>query len=193
MNTEFRGEEGLVSRSLAAGIASGDEELEEQLIKRYRTRVLAILEKLTGDSSRAEDLAHETLIIILNRLRHEGINEPHHLSSYIYRTAKYVYLGWLRRADNRVELRGCLDDFECGDSEPENQYIHKERKEYLYQSIVALKINRDRDILLRRYIAEQSKDEICDVHALSTQHFDRVIFRARNRLKQSIGAQAEPA
>lgn len=42
---------------------------------------------------------------------------------------------------------------------------------------------RDRDLLVRFYLNDESKDDVCAALGLSDEHFNRVIFRARNRFR----------
>jgi hypothetical protein len=42
---------------------------------------------------------------------------------------------------------------------------------------------RDRDLLVRFYLNDESKEAICASLGLSDEHFNRVIFRARNRFR----------
>ncbi len=52
------------------------------------------------------------------------------------------------------------------------------------QVLTELKNDRDREILSRYYIADQDKDVICRDLQLSGLHFNRVLFRARQRYKE---------
>ncbi len=54
------------------------------------------------------------------------------------------------------------------------------------QLIDEMKVERDRDILLSYYAKEEEKSSICNRLELTPAHFDRVLFRARRRLKQLI-------
>ena len=45
---------------------------------------------------------------------------------------------------------------------------------------------RDRDILVRFYLNDEAKEEICRELRLSEEHFNRVIFRARNRFRELL-------
>ncbi len=51
------------------------------------------------------------------------------------------------------------------------------------QVIGELKTERDRQLLLRFYLAEDDKEQICSDLGLSSLHFNRVLFRARQRFK----------
>jgi len=54
------------------------------------------------------------------------------------------------------------------------------------QLISEMKVERDRDILISYYAHEEEKSSICSRLDLTPAHFDRVLFRAKSRLKQLI-------
>jgi len=45
---------------------------------------------------------------------------------------------------------------------------------------------RDRELLVRFYLNDEEKDAICQELNLSQEHFNRVIFRARNRFRELL-------
>jgi RNA polymerase sigma-70 factor (ECF subfamily) len=45
---------------------------------------------------------------------------------------------------------------------------------------------RDRDLLVRFYLNDEAKEQICQELKLSQEHFNRVIFRARNRFRELL-------
>ena len=47
-----------------------------------------------------------------------------------------------------------------------------------------MKSARDRQVLFRFYIAEENKEDICSDLGLSSLHFNRVLFRARERFRE---------
>jgi len=44
--------------------------------------------------------------------------------------------------------------------------------------------DRDRELLFRFYIAEEDKERLCEELGLTSLHFNRVLFRARQRYKE---------
>ena len=50
--------------------------------------------------------------------------------------------------------------------------------------LAELKNDRDREILSRHYISGEDKEDICRDLELSDLHFNRVLFRARQRYKE---------
>jgi RNA polymerase sigma-70 factor (ECF subfamily) len=49
--------------------------------------------------------------------------------------------------------------------------------------LAELPSERDRQVLFRFYLAEEDKDQICKDLGLSSLHFNRVVFRARERYR----------
>jgi hypothetical protein len=45
---------------------------------------------------------------------------------------------------------------------------------------------RDRELLVRFYLNDEEKEQICQELKLSREHFNRVIFRARNRFRELL-------
>lgn len=171
---------------LVEAIGSGQTELEAEFVRRYREDIRRILERLSGDHGRAEDLTHDVLIILLGKLRSRSLRDPTKLSSYVFQTARFVFLGWLRKADSRLEYRQQVDDIGDHAQGMEEVLLRSETSEQLSQSIRRLTVERDQDILLRHYLVEQSKTEICEVLLLSSDQFNRVLSRARGRLKSCL-------
>jgi DNA-directed RNA polymerase specialized sigma24 family protein len=60
----------------------------------------------------------------------------------------------------------------------------RERADLVRQVIQELGTSRDRDILLRFYIAEEDKDRISADFGLSSLQFNRVLHRARERYRE---------
>jgi RNA polymerase sigma-70 factor (ECF subfamily) len=54
-----------------------------------------------------------------------------------------------------------------------------------------LKSERDRQVLFRFYVAEEEKEKICASLGLTSLHFNRVLFRARERFRE-LYEQEEP-
>jgi RNA polymerase sigma-70 factor, ECF subfamily len=47
-------------------------------------------------------------------------------------------------------------------------------------------VARDREILVRFYLDDEERETICRELGLSEEHFNRVIFRARNRFRELL-------
>lgn len=175
---------------LVAGIQAGDSACEDELYKRFKPGLSVMLDQRSGDASRAEDLAHDTLLTVLLRLRTKGIEQPDKLTSFVYQTAKFVFLSWHRKSATKTE-RYSIDIDEVGDgNNPESIRIRAQQIEATRMLISELRMDRDKEVLTRFYIKDQPKQEICDALELEFAHFDRIIHRARNRFKTLMEEQS---
>ena len=52
-------------------------------------------------------------------------------------------------------------------------------------------VERDRDLLIRLYVYDQDKEEICRELGLDSLHFNRVLFRAKGRFKKILERTGE--
>jgi RNA polymerase sigma-70 factor (ECF subfamily) len=75
--------------------------------------------------------------------------------------------------------------------ESSNPYRHASRAEVCNQVrdlLNDLNTERDREILRRFYVREEDKESICKRLDIDGVHFNRVLYRARQRLKSIIEA-----
>jgi len=157
--------------------------LEEQLVANYRSELVGIMTKITKNKSLAEDISHDALLTVIRRLRTTGIEKPSSLKSYLKKTAYYLYLGSLRKRSNNTVPEENIDRYHCDQLFPEEQLGQARLAETMQLLIQELPIERDKQILRRKYIDEEAKGLICESLDLSLTHFDRVIARARRRLR----------
>ncbi|MBV1878981.1 MAG: sigma-70 family RNA polymerase sigma factor [Pseudomonadales bacterium] len=179
------------SISLVKAISDGCPETEEQFVNIYRPSILTKLIGMTQDRARAEDITQETLIIVLQKIRNDEIREPKKLTGFVHQTAKYCYFGWLRKLENQIELREQFNDIPSTAANAENFHIDHQREKFLHLSINKMRVTRDREILSRHYIHGQSKPEICAALLLPVNSYDRVICRARLRLRENMSTRQE--
>jgi len=179
---------------IVAGIQEGDRRAEAAFVKKYRQPVMYLLEKRAVDRERAQDLAHDAMWIVLQKLRGRSIKEPDKLSSYLYKTAINLHIGEVRK-EVRHNTKSDSDLIEMLSGPDDDQYLSLIRErtgDTLKRLFEELNNDRDREILILCYLEERDKEEICEKLKLSHRHFDRVIFRARTRFRELvIGNQEE--
>lgn len=179
--------------AIAAGIRSGDKNAETALVKKYSRTLLYVLEKRTADSERAKDLCQDTLQLLLEKLRKESINEPDKLGAYIQRTAINLFIAEERKARRRKTYTNSelIDLHAAEDANQLHDLVEKRTQDSVRKYISELDNDRDRLILYRYYVDEADKAEVCSELELSRRHFDRVISRARTRLKKLIESRGD--
>lgn len=177
--------EATVASQLVERVHRGEMGAEEELFARYGNGVLFMLQRACGDPALAEDLQQETFRIVLTRLRSRGLEEPGGLSGYLRGTARNLLI-----ADRRKRARRKTEadhDTVVAAADTRHGQTHKvlrrEEASIVHKLIAEMSAERDRQLLYRFYIAEDDKDEICLDLGLSSLHFNRVLFRARQRFK----------
>lgn len=186
--------EAVAAAALAARIRTGDSQAEDELVGRYSRGLSYLLRRTTGDPSLAEDLHQETFRIVIQRLRGSGLEQPERLAGFIRRTARNLFLADYRRNARRrsSDLR---DSTALRDPAPSplGCVLQEERVRLVRNLVSELPTDRDRQILYRYYLAEEDKQRICRDLGLSDIHFNRVLFRARQRFRELLERAARQA
>ncbi|HEX5718276.1 MAG TPA: sigma-70 family RNA polymerase sigma factor [Thermoanaerobaculia bacterium] len=179
-------DEAEIATDLVRRIASGNASAEGELVERYSRGVLYLLRRLAPEL--ADDLHQETFRISLERLRRRELDEPEGLAGFLRGIARNLVIGERRKSARR---RTEADDEELA------QAVHPapgqlsavlldEEAETVRQLIRELPTERDRQLLLRFYVTEEDKESLCTDLGLDSLHFNRVLFRARQRFKELL-------
>jgi RNA polymerase sigma-70 factor, ECF subfamily len=177
-----------IARDLVRRIQRGDTVAEARLVERYSRGLLYMLRRTAGDPALAEDLHQETFRVVLERLRERGLEEPERLAGFLHRTAKNLFIGGYRKVVRR-KTEGEIEGLEAVPdpmADPYREAARQEEAALVRRLIGELETDRDRQILYRFYIAEEEKERICADLDLSSLHFNRVLFRARQRFKELL-------
>ncbi len=177
-----------IATELVRRIEQGDHAAETRLVERYSRGLLYMLQRTTRNPFLAEDLHQETFRIVLERLRTRGLDQPEKLTGFIHRTARNLFIANYRKAVRRQTQNDDSAIRKVADPAPNQlgSFLDKEEADLVRQLISELKPDRDRQLLLRFYIAEEEKELICRDLGLSSLHFNRVLFRARQRFKDLL-------
>ncbi|RMH21777.1 MAG: sigma-70 family RNA polymerase sigma factor [Acidobacteria bacterium] len=179
--------EARVAVSLVQRIAAGDAAAEGELIERYSRGLTFMLRRMTGSADLADDLHQETFRVVLERLRGRGLRQPERLAGFLNRTARNLFIGEYRKRARR--RTAALDEAPPPPDPAPSQLrrtLRDEEAALVRRLIAELEPARDRQILYRFYLAEESKERICADLGLSSLHFNRVLHRARQRFKSLL-------
>lgn len=180
--------EGEIATDLVRRIRAGEVNAEAELIELYSRGVLYLLRRLGVSQEVAPDLHQEAFRIALERLRGRGLAEPAGFVGFLHGTVRNLALAEQRKSARR---RTDLDDKEVSRAAHPapsqlQQALRKEESALVRHLIGELATDRDRQLLVRYYIAEEDKEQICADLGLDGVHFHRVLFRARQRFKELL-------
>ncbi len=186
------------AQRLTLAIARGERRAEEEFVRRYGPGLVAILRVHCSEGELCKDLAQETLRIALVRMRAGRIAEPAAISGFLRGTALNLLANELRRSERRLvdKREDWMADAVSESSDPYDTVESEDLARAAREVISSVKVDRDRELLWRFYVDHESKITLCQRFGLSAEHFDRVLHRARTRLKslwQEYVAHADPA
>jgi RNA polymerase sigma-70 factor, ECF subfamily len=171
---------------LVSRIRAGDRRGEEELVGRYARGVSIIIRRVVRNAAVAADLTQDTFRIALEKIRRGDLREPEKLSSFVCSVARNLAIGHHRKSSREESLTGIEEDRPLQDPAPGQleELLQKEKATIVRRVINELPTERDRQLLFRFYIAEEEKEQICAEFGLTGLHFNRVLFRARERYKE---------
>ncbi len=166
--------------------ASTPEFGSDDALRQLRAGVLFLLNRIVQEPALAEDLCNETFRIVLERLRRGPLEDPSKLDSFLAQTARNLAMADRRRTNRRHTVTGeqtAIDDFADERSDPGNQAESQERATAIRKVLQELPNLRDRQLLVRHYLNDEDKSSICRDLNLTEEHFNRVVYRARERFR----------
>lgn len=168
--------------------------MEQELVSRYWRGLYFLLSQRTQDSELAADLAQDTFLIVIEKARNGAIENPLGLANFIKQVGLNLMIAYFRKEKRRVTDTQSDIDVYIPDDSPSlyKQFESQEMLAIVCQLLDELTVERDRKILSYHYIYHKDKREICQILDLSSEHFDRVLQRARARLKQLVYMKLDP-
>ena len=183
-------------KELIQKIQEGDRLAFNQLVVKYRNRVMGIASRMLGDRVEAEDLAQDVFVKVYHAL--PGFQGAALFSTWLYRVTANSCLNHRRRRIPENQISKEAGDPEPTLSDPSSNPHHmleqKELKILLEKAIQSLP-EEQRVVLILRDIEGLSYEEIADSLRLelgtvrSRLHRARLQVQARIREKFSLDAQ----
>ena len=184
--------EAQVSADFVKRIGLGDRRAEEELVRRYQRGLIYLLQRRTRDPQLALDLAQDTFRIAIEKLRQSPIEQVERVGAYLRGTALN-----LATADVRKHARrGTTADSEAVDAAADDaagpfDHVSGEQVKRLVRKLLdELPMQRDREILIKTYLEDQDKSAICEALGVDSAHYNRVLFRAKERFRELLTTAA---
>jgi RNA polymerase sigma-70 factor (ECF subfamily) len=172
-------------RALVEQIRAGNPSAENEFVMRYARGVKVIVSRGLSDRSAIDDLSQETLTTTLQKIRAGALRDPERVSGFVAAVARNLVIEHGRRLASRAAAVGYGALFHhdtCG-SDPLDALLVAEQAALVRHVLEELSQERDRQILSRFYLADETKDQICAALHVTQAHFTRVLFRARERYR----------
>jgi RNA polymerase sigma-70 factor (ECF subfamily) len=147
----------------------------------------ALILRRVDDPEVAADILQDAAVTTLEKLRKGEISHPENVGGYLYRVA-LNHLRNHRRKDRTSASRAHLvDELAADETDPEWERVGRPQWAAAARRMLEeMPAARDREVLRRFYLNDEEKEVICESLRLSQEHFNRVIFRARNRFRELL-------
>jgi len=174
---------------LVSQIQAGDKRAEANMVKRFASGLKMMLSRKCSPDI-AEDVFQETWRVTIEKVRNGDLRQPDRLPAFIHQIARNQVVMYFRKNSDTQEPPDDNDLVSPGPS-PDQVYETNQLQDYVRELIDLLDTPRDREILMRFYVQEEDKEEICKDLDLTSQHFNRVIYRAKMRMKSYLEKKAD--
>jgi RNA polymerase sigma-70 factor, ECF subfamily len=154
----------------------------EELYRLFSKGLRFYLCRQTGPQD-LEDRVHDVFIVIVEAIRRGEIREPERLMGFVRTVARRQVSAHIDRVvrarakEIPVESESGIVD---GGGTPEQAAIFRERKD-LIKMVLSELSDRDREILTRFYLKEQSESKVCFEMVLTETQFRLLKSRAKTR------------
>ena len=166
-------------------IRAGETVAERDLVERFSRGIRAILRAVARDRAASEDLHQEALRVLLERVRAGAVRDPAQLPAFVASLTRNLATRYYQRAP-KVAEDSTLRLAQLEDARPDSVELISRAEEIrlVRQVLEELPVERDRDLLRRYYLGQESKERIQADHGLTSLQFNRVLHRARKRFQE---------
>lgn len=150
--------------------------------------VRAVLLRLTRDLEATNDLAQEVTLAAWQAIQAGRLRDPAALPAYVLQCARHAAAAHARKS--RPATVEDIPEFESAWAErPQTPLEHCEAGELrglAQQALADLPTERDRALIRGYYVEGRGKPELMARFGLGADQFDRVISRARTRMRELL-------
>jgi RNA polymerase sigma-70 factor (ECF subfamily) len=162
----------------------------ETLIARNYSGLRLLLKRRSGDPEVAADLLNSAITKAWENWQAGKLARPEQIAGYVYQVAMNLLRNHRRSTFSRPDKRASQADLELiaapGSESTEDDWAAERIAAEVRRLVESLPIARDRTIVRRFYLDEEEKQAICRDMEIDALQFDKIIFRARARLKELL-------
>ena len=157
---------------LVQRIRSGESEGIEELYQLFAKAIRFYLSKTLGPQE-LDDKVHETFVIVVQAVRRGELQDPQRLMGFVRTVVRRLVAGPVEK----TTAAATVADWHRS---PKEAAVFREREDLVTRVLAELS-GRDREILTRFYIREQSQEQICSEMSLTETQFRLLKSRAKAR------------
>ncbi len=171
--------------SLVARIRNGEDGAMEELYRVFSRGIRYYLCRHLGPQE-LDDKVHDTFLIVVQAIQTGGLREPEKLMGFVRTVVRRQVAAFIdtavhaRRDFADLEMGGTVAD---GGANPEQQLLKDERSNLMQAVLRGISL-RDREILTRFYLYEQTQTQICEEMELTETQFRLLKSRAKSRFAE---------
>ena len=168
--------------NLVERVRCGDQDALEELYALFSKGIRFYLCRQLGPQD-LDDRVHDTFVVVVQAIRRGELRDPQRLMGYVRTVVRRQVAAHI---DHAVHARRHQTSLETGIVVRDNQ-ADPERQAIIHQNMsVAMRIlnsipKRDREVLMRFYLKEQSAADICRDMSLTETQFRLIKSRAKAR------------
>jgi RNA polymerase sigma-70 factor, ECF subfamily len=185
-NRDVPEDESALATAISHRIRRGDTEAENELIHRYQPGLRMILRRrIERDDALVDDLVQETMLIVLQRLRGDGLNDPAGLAAFAAQTARNLSIGARRKhARQRTDVdHMAIERVFSSTPSVDDEVADASTVWAVRRMLDEFPSARDRALLKRFYLEEIDKDSLCREFDLAEGTLNQALNRARSRFR----------
>jgi RNA polymerase sigma factor (sigma-70 family) len=168
---------------IVARIREGDAAAMEELYAIFARGIRYFLLRNLG-SEELDDRVHDCFVIVTEAIQNGELRDPARLMGYVRTVVKRQIASAIDTAVDQRRTHVDYDETMFGvtdfNNDPEQSIISRQRSEIARKVMLSIS-RRDREILDRFYVQEQTQEQICDEMGLSATQFRLLKSRAKTR------------
>jgi RNA polymerase sigma-70 factor (ECF subfamily) len=167
---------------LVARIRADDSTALEQLYRIFARGIKYQICRQLGPQD-LDDKVHDCFLIVVEAIRRDELREPDRLMGFVRTVVRRQIAAYIetviqnRRQMTELETGRIVADF---GRDPENSIMDREEEDLAYRVLRGIS-RRDREILVRFYLREESQETICEKMNLTETQFRLLKSRAKAR------------
>jgi len=158
------------------------------LIEQNYVGLRLLVARRCRDPHVAADLLNDAVVTTWAKWQAGKIERPEQIAGYVLQVTMNLLRNHRRAIAERPEKRADATKLQelPSDGEPGDETIEREIADQVKNVIRGMSSQRDRTILVRFYLDEEDKETICRDLGLSPLQFDKILHRARGRLRKLL-------